>query len=207
MMLNNAIFEQTITLMRRFVQHFSRNYARLGLGLVAMGLALGLLIAAGLPNRADYTGQFVADRYVAPEMGAFAPPITGRTFAENLPFTLEQQRGKFVILNFWATWCIPCQVEMPLLQLLQDECPASVQVVGMNAGENPALVADWLKTNALTFVILMDDNQQQQTRYRVPGLPTTYVISPTGKINAIFYGAVADTALRAAVDHCPADNP
>jgi thiol-disulfide isomerase/thioredoxin len=181
---------------------------RIGLAIGLFCLAFALILQAGLPQRADYTGQFVAGMgYVAPEIGALAPPLTGQTLAENLPFSLEQQRGKTVILNFWATWCVPCQIEMPLLQLLQDECPAKVQVIGINAGENPALVADWLKTNALTFVILIDNNQQHQTRYRVLGLPSTYVISPTGKIDTIFYGAVSESALRATLADCTVDNP
>lgn len=190
-------------------RHFlGRSFIHIGLAIGLFCLAFALIVHSGLPNRADYTGQFVAGiGYVAPEIGAFAPPVVGQTLAENLPFSSEQQRGKTLILNFWATWCVPCQTEMPLLQLLQDECPAALRVVGINVGENPALVADWLKTNGITFAILMDNNQQHQTRYRVLGLPATYVISPAGKISALFYGATSETTLRAAVAVCTADNP
>lgn len=181
------------------------NITRIFTAITLFIAAAVLVITAGLPNRADYTGQFVEGvGYVAPEIGAFAPPITAKNL-DGTVFQLEQPRDKTLILNFWATWCEPCQAEMPLLQAIQDECSAYMQVMGMNADENPIIVTDWLKTNQITFVILIDENHQLQTRYRVLGLPSTFVISPSGKIHAIFYGAVTETALRATFETCIAD--
>lgn len=178
---------------------------RMFIALITFMMALALLIRAGLPNRADYTGRLLEGiGYVAPEVGAFAPPFTATTL-EGTPFELGYATGKTTLLNFWATWCEPCKIEMPLLQTIHEECAGNVQVVGVNAGENPIGVNDWLKTNGITFAILMDENHQQHMLYRVPGLPSTFVISPTGRIAAVFYGAVSETALRAALENCTAD--
>jgi thiol-disulfide isomerase/thioredoxin len=70
------------------------------------------VIAGGLPQRATYSGAVLpSGEIAAPEIGAFAPPFRAPTLDGEI--TLEQLRGVPVVLNFWATWCVPCRVEMP----------------------------------------------------------------------------------------------
>ncbi|MEO8395104.1 MAG: TlpA disulfide reductase family protein, partial [Chloroflexota bacterium] len=111
----------------------------LWLGVVAsFATAFALLFAAGLPNRAAYTGQILANgQVVAPEIGAFAPPIDAPTLDGTVD--LAQLRGTPVIINFWATWCVPCRVEMPELQAYHQAHPAA-RVLAVNLGESRRLI-------------------------------------------------------------------
>src|SRR5688572_5558022 len=88
----------------------------------SFAVALAVLIAAGLPQRAAYSGQILPNgQIVAPEIGATAPTFFAPTL--NGSVDLAELRGAPVIINFWATWCVPCRVEMPELQALHQTHP------------------------------------------------------------------------------------
>lgn len=166
--------------------------------LLALILAAMLVIGAGLPERAVYTGQFVVRiGFTAPEPGAIAPPfrtkaLTGETI------DLPALRGSPVILNFWATWCEPCVLEMPLLQSIYED-DENLHILAINMGEDPAVVAQWVQGMGLTYTILLDTERRLERLYALRGQPSTYVIAPDGVIAAIFYGPVSETALRSAI--------
>ena len=99
---------------------------------VACFLAAALLVLhAGLPQRAEFT-VFSLDggAVVAPETGAIAPPIDNTPTLAGDPIAWDALRGQPVIVNFWATWCVPCRVEMPELQALYDEVKAFREACG-----------------------------------------------------------------------------
>src|SRR5215212_3231144 len=93
-----------------------------GGAVVLMGIGAALILAAGLPERNSYTGVLSGDLSISPQIGAFAPDFT-RTRLDGVPLTLSQQRGKILLLNFWGTWCPPCEAEMSLLQTLHEDYP------------------------------------------------------------------------------------
>jgi thiol-disulfide isomerase/thioredoxin len=160
--------------------------------------AFCLLIWAGLPNRADYSGQdFGAIGYAAPEIGAPAPPFQLQTLAGD-ELDLLDLRGEPVIINFWATWCVPCQVEMPELQALHED--TGVRILALNIGENPEIVTAWVQEYSLSFDILLDRDETVYALYRLRGLPSTYVLDADGIITAIFYGATNAAALTDALE-------
>jgi thiol-disulfide isomerase/thioredoxin len=160
-------------------------------------VAVVLLIAAGLPNRAAYTGQALADgQFVAPEIGAFAPPIQAATLDSHV--NLAQLRGTPVIVNFWATWCVPCRIEMPELQTFHQAHP-NVRVLAVNLGESRHLIVDWVTQFGLTFDVLLDPDQSIASLYRLRGQPSTYVIAPDGVITNIFYGPTTRQSLESAL--------
>jgi thiol-disulfide isomerase/thioredoxin len=160
--------------------------------------AVALLILAGLPSRAAYSGQMMANgQAIAPEIGAFAPPWRAETLAGSID--LEQLRGSPVIVNFWATWCVPCRIEMPELQAFHAAHP-SARVVAVNLGEARGAVVDWVKQLGLTFDIALDPDGSIASLYRLRGQPSTYVVSPGGVIISIFYGPTTKTALEAALE-------
>jgi thiol-disulfide isomerase/thioredoxin len=136
--------------------------------------------------------------YVAPEVGAFAPPFERYTLAgESIQLALL--RGQPVLLNFWATWCEPCRLEMPLLQTLHEEYP-QLRILAINLGEDPVTVAQWVQTLELTFDIVLDPTRQLEREYALRGQPSTYVIAPDGRLSAIFYGIAPEPALRSALE-------
>lgn len=164
---------------------------------VAFVAGLTLLVQTGLPDRAAFTGQSSPDEIpVAPEINAIAPPfeltsITGDTV------DLAELRGKPVIINFWATWCAPCKVEMPILQRLYSEYqPQGLRILAINLGENATAVREWQNDLDLSYDLLLDTDQSTAALYYLRGQPSTYVISPNGIITQIYYGPVSENALR-----------
>jgi peroxiredoxin len=156
-----------------------------------------LLIWAGLPNRADYSGQdFESIGYAAPEIGAIAPPFELETFNGDR-LDLMRLRGEALIINFWASWCIPCAIEMPELQALHED--TGVRILAINIGESPEIIQAWVDDYGLSFDILLDPNEEIYALYRLRGQPSTYVLDADGIITAIFYGATNAAALRDAL--------
>jgi peroxiredoxin len=167
--------------------------------LLAFAGAAVILIQAGLPDRARFASAVIeGGRVVAPEIGALAPPFELTTLTGRL--TLSDLRGSLLILNFWATWCEPCVVEMPYLQGFYDQFQErGLRLVAVNLGEKRAVVEDWVQQNDLHMDIALDPDGAVATAYRLRGQPSTFVIAPTGEITSIFYGPVASGQLEAAV--------
>lgn len=179
-------------------------YQRLILGALAtlsLLAAVIVVIAAGLPERADFTGVAVAPGTpaIAPELNAFAPPITGTTF-DGQPFDLTDLRGDPVVINFWATWCAPCRAEIPELQTLYATYAADgLHIVGVNLGEDDAAIQSWVDGFGMGFTIVPDRERRVETRYRLRGQPSSYVVAPSGIITHIFFGPVDAATLENAI--------
>lgn len=166
--------------------------------ILALAAAFVILINAGLPNRAHYSG-FVVEGVgrVAPEGGSLAPPFTQATLNGD-PVNLLDLRGETVIINFWATWCLPCRVEMPELQEVHEA--TGVRILAVNIGEGRDAVAQWVAEFGLTFDIVLDPQQRVYQDYRVRGQPSTYIVAPDGIITHIFFGQTTATALHEALE-------
>ena len=96
------------------------------------------------------------------------------------PGKLSDYRGKSVVLNFWATWCTPCKMEMPNLARTHTAFASQLTVLGVSSEETPGTVQAFLGQNPLPFPILLDQNGDVSRQYRVRGLPTTFFINPEG---------------------------
>jgi peroxiredoxin len=159
-----------------------------------------LFVSAGLPERAEFTGKVVPGELpVAPEIGAVAPPFTAPTL-NGTSVSLADLRGHPVLVNFWATWCAPCRVEMPMLEeVYRDAAPKGLRLLAVNLGETPATARRWAGSLGLTFDLLSDPRGDIAALYALRGQPSTYIISPSGIITAIFYGPASGDALRGAL--------
>jgi peroxiredoxin len=167
-------------------------------GVAALTAALLILFNTGLPERAQFTGQVLPNGVLAaPEFNAIAPQFA----LDNLnggQVNLERLRGSTVVINFWATWCEPCRIEMPILQAFYEAHQGQgLRVVAINLGESSDLVRAWVDEFGLTFDILLDPQQSIAALYQIRGQPSTYVVSPSGIITAIFYGPVSAEQLQA----------
>jgi thiol-disulfide isomerase/thioredoxin len=167
--------------------------------LIALAAAFLVAAGAGLPNRADFTGERLPGQLpVAPERHAIAPPFSAPTLDDTI--ALGDLRGQPVILNFWATWCGPCRVEMPILQDLYDSyADAGLRILAVNLGEPPRLVEQWRDQYALTYDLILDRRGTIAAQYRLRGQPSTYVISPNGIITHIYFGPVRADQLASAL--------
>jgi thiol-disulfide isomerase/thioredoxin len=96
--------------------------------------------------------------------------------------SLARYRGKVVLMNLWATWCPPCQEEMPALERFARENAGKVTVIGVDQGEAAAVAADFAKQHGVTFPILVDEKQQYGRAYAAVGLPTTVIVGRDGHV-------------------------
>jgi len=104
---------------------------------------------------------------------------------DNEIHTLDQYKGKVIMLNFWATWCPPCRREMPSMQVLSQEFKdRPFTVIAINEWESEEIVFPFLGQLDLfpTFPILFDKSGDLSKKYKVMGLPTTFIINKQGEI-------------------------
>jgi peroxiredoxin len=113
------------------------------------------------------------------DVGDTAPAFTTRDLAGHT-VRLRSYRGQTVVLNFWASWCVPCRREFPLLAQI-DERP-TVAVLGVVYNDSAANARKFMRDHNGTWPGLVDDGQIAHA-YRVgPGIPATIVINPDGKV-------------------------
>ena len=141
-------------------------------------LALGLVSALG------------ARPALAIAEGKPAPAFTATLF-DGSAFSLAAQRGKVVVLNFWATWCAPCRAEMPALQRLRDRLGKDrIEVIAVNFQENAARIAPFVERLKLTFPVVRDHDGSLRTAWRVTVFPATFVVGPDRRIALVATGEV-----------------
>jgi len=106
--------------------------------------------------------------------------------------SLTDHRDKLVVLNFWATWCQPCTVEMPSLEALwlrYRDRGLIVVGVSVDRGAPRALLEPYVRTLKLTFPILLDPDSKTSDRWRVTALPATFLVRPGGEVAGMAMGA------------------
>ncbi len=113
---------------------------------------------------------------------------------------LSSLRGKVVLLDFWATWCGPCRIEMPSIQKLHREFKArGLVVLGVNQGEDALKVRPFLKKYGYDFGIVLDQDQTVGTSYQVSSIPALFIIDRAGIIRSHFVGVRDEGTLRGAL--------
>lgn len=96
---------------------------------------------------------------------------------------LSDYKGKGVFLNFWGTWCKPCEEEMPFINRQYNKFKEKgVQVLAVNVGESDFAVKKFAETYKLDFPILNDKSGDVQSAYRIDPLPATFLIDKDGKV-------------------------
>src|SRR5882672_4015898 len=102
---------------------------------------------------------------------------------------LQEQRGRVVMVNFWATWCGPCRVEMPHLARLYDKYRASgFQLLGINIDKDPRQAATVSTKLGLRFPVLFDTEKKVSKLYYLTTMPSTVLIDRDGKVRYIHRG-------------------
>jgi cytochrome c biogenesis protein CcmG, thiol:disulfide interchange protein DsbE len=117
-----------------------------------------------------------------------APHFSGGT-ADTRQVSLKDLRGQVVVLNFWASWCLECRPEMPVLERLHREfAPQGLAVIGINAREERAAVRRYAQELGLTFPLVLDADGSINALYGVVGVPTTFIVDRDGRAVAFAVG-------------------
>jgi cytochrome c biogenesis protein CcmG/thiol:disulfide interchange protein DsbE len=169
-----------------------RTFALGGVVIAAGALAAGLVIGSPDAPVVAAEARPAAKRQPAPELAGrwLVPP----------PVRLADLRGEPVLVNFWASWCVPCQEEAPELARFDRELGARARLVGVDFRDSEGEARTFIRRFRWRFPNVADPRGRIAGRYGLVGLPTTFVIDARGRIARVLTGAQTYAKLVAAVE-------
>ena len=157
-------------------------------------VSLGGLAAHEVQKRAQFRGLLV-DSVVDPEAWGNAP---APEIALNAVYkggddgggavTLSEHKGKWVFVNFWATWCAPCRDEMPSMEMLNRRFGSELVMIAVSVDDDQAQIGRFFGSEKPSFAVLWDSNKSAANVYGTRKFPESYLIDPEGRIAAKFTG-------------------
>jgi cytochrome c biogenesis protein CcmG/thiol:disulfide interchange protein DsbE len=200
-------------------QHRGGTFIRAG-AIVVVGFFLALL-AFGLvkksPNERidEALSQARAPRPPDFELPLLQPGELGPRLAAQLRGSLTDERisaaelrGQPVVLNFWASWCVPCRTEAPLLERTWKRSrPRGVLFVGLNMQDLTSDARDFMDEFELSYLNIRDESNGVATDWGVTGLPETFFLSAKGKVVAHVIGAISKEQLNEGIRAARAGRP
>ncbi len=149
-----------------------------------------------LPNPKNFFGVwFLVLMLTAPCFAGEDSPVNAPLFSltslDGRELTLNDYQGKYLLVNFWATWCGPCKVEMPSLELLYRKFKERnfAMIAVSNDIFGAQVVKPYVQAQNFTFPIGLDPKLKVSNQFGVISLPTTFLIDPQGKIIGVLNGA------------------
>jgi len=186
-----------------------------GAGVARVAIAALLLCGAGCerasaPAAADGAAAAAGDAAPLEPMGERGMAAIGREAPDfRLPRlgggerSLADLRGRIVVIDFWATWCVPCQLNVPELNAFADAHRDDADVVLLGVAtdvEGAETVAPWVEDKGVRYEVLLGD-LDLATRYGIPGMPTTFFIDPRGRIADMHVGFIDRERLEDSLAH------
>ena len=111
---------------------------------------------------------------------------------------LSDYKGQGVFLNFWGTWCKPCEREFPLMDKhYQEYKEKGLEILAVNIGESNFAVQKYVDRKSLGFPVLIDNNKSVMETYNINPLPTTLLINPEGIIEKVITGEMSEETIKA----------
>jgi peroxiredoxin len=122
--------------------------------------------------------------------GSEAPDFRAVRLTDSDTVSLADYDGDVILLNLWATWCAPCEVEMPSMQRLHEQLgPRGLKIVAVSVDtQESALVAQWVNDRGLTFDVLHDRRGNIMLDYQATGWPESFIIDSDGIIVRKIWG-------------------
>lgn len=159
----------------------------------------GVVLAVCIAVMVVFYKGFGRDPHAVPFLlrGQPAPAFTLRRLDNNEPFALASQKGKPVVINFWASWCEPCKYEHPVLDWAVREYGDKATFVGVIFEDKEDLARDFLTRNGSAMPQLLDPNSGVSVEYGVAGVPETYFINSEGIIVDKYVGPISPDKMQA----------
>ena len=121
--------------------------------------------------------------------GVAAPDFEVPALSTGTPISLEGLRGQVVLVNFWATWCKPCEDEMPAMERLYRRLqPAGFELLAVSVDDDPAVVEQFRDRLGVSFPIAMDSSQEVSRLYQTTGYPESLLIDREGRVVERYIG-------------------
>ncbi|HTT94831.1 MAG TPA: TlpA disulfide reductase family protein [Solirubrobacterales bacterium] len=154
---------------------------------VLIAVALVGFLVYGLVSKGN-SRLAVGERAPSPELPRLTEPGEG---------SLKEHRGEWVLVNFWASWCVPCREEAPALVKFQGEHGGqNFTVVGIDTQDISDDGAKFAKEFGLTYPLLHDGNGDDGHEFGTTGVPESYLLEPGGKLAWAEYGPVDEKILE-----------
>jgi cytochrome c biogenesis protein CcmG/thiol:disulfide interchange protein DsbE len=146
---------------------------------------------------------------VGVETGDRATPVFSYELLDGGQISTDQLRGKVVLVNFWATWCPPCRVEMPLLQQMAERhAEHGLVVLGLSRDlDGPEKVRAFLTERGITYPVAIVGNDAERLFGGVRGYPTSFLLDRSGRIRHKALGPLAMVSFEPAVRRLLAESP
>jgi thiol-disulfide isomerase/thioredoxin len=160
-------------------------------GLLTLGVFLGVAVLPRVFAQSGLVGR------EAPDFSLEV--VTSETQGDRIH--LSELKGHPVVLDFWATWCEPCQIVAPMLdRVSRKHQDKGLVVVGINTSDRPGLAPLFAKRKGLSYPIVYDSDEEVARRYGVENLPTLVVINSAGHIIAVRTGIEDESSLEELVN-------
>lgn len=172
-----------------------RHAARWVAGSVLVVLVVvGIVLATRTPQEATAVSS--------PLLGRPAPAFTGTDLTTGAPVSLKDLRGRPVVVNFFASWCIPCQQEAPELSRFhyqQSHAADGASIVSVVFHDTSSTARSFLRKNGDLWPAIADPGGTIAEHYGVTGPPTTFVIDPAGRVSKVLEGPANQKELDSVV--------
>ena len=161
---------------------------------VCLVLCISAMILSGCAHRSPESGPMVEIGQAAPNFKL--PDLNGQQVS------LDQYRGKVVMIDFWATWCGPCRMTMPIVENLQKEYADTMVLLTINLQESRDAVRDYIRAQGIHSRVLLDEEGLVGTMYGAESIPLQILIDKQGIVRFIQagYGPGMASRLRAEIN-------
>lgn len=170
---------------------------RNGLVLAVVALAVGLMLYTGSRMQSSGPSPTEPGRLSGKDVRGLDAPDFELQRLDGTKLKLSSLRGKAVVINFWATWCGPCKIEMPwLTEFHKQYGPQGVEVIGIAMDDDSTKVAEFVKEIGATYTILLGTEEVGDAYGGVQFLPATFYVDRNGKVVDRVFGLVSRSEIE-----------